>query len=186
MFRSARIVVRGALFFVALAGSPVAAQKAPQVGELVEARIVGPADPELGHFCRAWLGAVAGDTLLLNRSESCRTGSHVARLRVHTDDRGSRLQHAGVGLLAGAVVGGLIGRVSAGDGCTIAGCDEGGFAIGVITLVGTVTGALVGVVVGTALPAGRRWVDLEGERPIRVGAFDLRPAVRVSLDERRR
>lgn len=186
MIRGARIVVRGTLLFVALAGRPVAAQQEPQVGELVQARIVGPNDPLLGQFCIAWLGALAGDTLVLNRSESCARGSHVARVRVHSDDRGSRLKHAGVGLLAGAVTGGLIGRIVAGDGCTIPGCDDGGLAIGVITLAGTAAGGLLGVVVGAAMPAGRRWVQLEGERPIRMGSVDLRPTLRVSLDERRR
>ena len=187
MFQGARIVVRGALFFVALAGRPVEAQAVPRVGELVQARIAGPTDPLLGHLCIAWLGAVAGDTLVLNRSESCARGDHVARVRVHTYDRGSRLKHAAVGLVAGAVVGGLFGRVAAGNGCAApGGCDDAGFAVAVITMAGTVTGALVGVVAGALLPAGRRWVDLRGERPIRVGAVELRPALRVSLDERRR
>jgi hypothetical protein len=36
------------------------------------------------------------------------------------------------------------------------------------------------------MPAGRRWVQLDGERTIRVGLVDLHPAVRVSLDERLR
>jgi len=167
--------------------APLRAQHAPRVGELVEARIVGPADPLLGHFCRAWLGAVAGDTLVLNRSESCARGSHVARVRVHTGDRGSRWTHAAIGLVAGAVVGGLAGRTAAGDGCSPpGGCDDGGYVVGILTFVGSATGALSGVAVGAAMPTGRRWVELEGERPIKVGAFDLRPAMRVSLDERRR
>ncbi len=188
MIRGARNVVRGALFLVALAGSPVAAQRVPQVGELVEARIVGPTDPLLGHFCIAWLGAVAGDTLVLNRSESCARGSHVARVRVHTDDRGSRFKHAVLGLIAGSVVGGVIARGLVGDGCVNAGCDvhDAGYVSGAATAAGVAVGALLGVAAGALLPAGRRWVDLRGERPIRVGAVDLRPALRVSLDDRRR
>jgi len=181
----ARILVREALLFVALAGSPIAAQELPRAGDLVEARIVGPSDSLVGHICFAWLGAVAGDTLVLNRSASCVRGSHVARIRDFTDDRGSRLKHAGIGLLSGAVAGGLVGRLIAGDGCTdMGGCDDAELAIGVITMAGTVAGALVGVVVGVAMPAGRRWVQLDGERPIRVGSVDLRPAIRLSLDER--
>ena len=127
-----------AVWLVLAFAASSAAQSAPPVGVLVEARIVR-SDSVLGQLCTAWLGAVAGDTLVLNRSASCARGGHVARVRVHTDDRGSRLKHAGVGLLAGAL-----------------------------------------------LPAGRRWVDLPGELQIRVGAFDLRPAIRVALDERRR
>jgi hypothetical protein len=167
--------------------APAGAQRTPRVGELVEARIVGESDSLRGQACTAWLGALAGDTLVLNRSASCPRGSHDARVRIHTDDHGSRLKHAGVGLLAGAVTGGLFGRIVAGDGCTVpGGCDDAGFAIGVITMAGTMAGALVGVVVGVAMPAGRRWVQLDGERTIRVGLVDLHPAVRVSLDEPRR
>lgn len=187
MSRIARIAGRGALLLVTVAQRPVAAQNLPRVGELVEARIVGPSDSLAGKRCTAWIGAVAGDTLLLNRSASCAPGSHLARIRAHTDDRGSRLKHAGVGLLAGALVGGSIGRIMAGDGCTRpGGCDDREFAIGVITLAGTVTGGLVGGLLGLAMPAGRRWIEMRGERPIRVGAVDVRPAIRVSLDERRR
>ena len=170
-----------------MVAAPAQAQRVPRVGELVEARIVGESDSVAPQLCRAWIGAVAGDTLVLNRSASCARGSHVARVRLHTDDRGSRLKHAGVGLLAGAVTGGLMGRLSAGNGCTNGGgCDDAGFAIGVITMAGTVAGAVVGVVVGVAMPAGRRWVQLEGERPIRAASIDFRPTVRVSLDERPR
>ena len=175
------------LLLVVSLGARAAAQRVPRVGELVEARIVGQSDSVPVQLCRAWIGAVAGDTLVHNRSASCSKGVHVARVRLHTDDRGSRLKHAGVGLLAGGVTGGILGRLSVGNGCVDpGGCDDAGFAIGVITMVGTMAGALVGVVVGVAMPAGRRWVQLEGERPIRVGSVGLRPAMRVSLDERRR
>jgi hypothetical protein len=167
-------------------GVPARAQKSPRVGELIEAHIVGDADTPSGQVCRAWLGAVAGDTLLLNRSASCMTGRHVAHVRVHRDDRGSRLTHAAVGLVVGAVVGGVIGRASAGA-CGPTGCgDDAGYVTGIRTLVYGVTGALAGVVVGTALPAGPRWIDLSGEHPIRVGSLDLRPALRLSLGERLR
>ena len=176
-----------AVSLVIVLGTPSAAQRAPRVGELVEARIVGQSDSVSAQLCKAWIGAVVGDTLVLNRSSSCARGSHVARVRIHTDDHGSRLKHAGVGLLAGAVTGGLFGRIVAGDGCTDpGGCDDAGFAIGVITMAGTMAGALVGVLVGVAMPAGRRWVQLQGDRPIRVGSVDLRPTVRLSLDARPR
>ena len=184
---SARRLSTAVVLFSTWLGAPALAQNSPHVGELVEARIVGQSDSVADQLCNAWLGAVVGDTLVLNRSASCARGSHVARVRVHTDDRGSRLKHVGVGLLAGAVAGGLVGRIMAGDGCTgPGGCDDAGLAIGVITMVGTVAGALAGVVVGVAMPAGRRWVQLQGDRPIRVGSVDLRPAFRVSLDERSR
>jgi hypothetical protein len=173
--------------FVLACAAPAAAQRAPHVGELVEARIVGQSDSVSAELCKAWIGAVVGDTLVLNRASSCARGSHVARVRIHTDDHGSRLKHAGVGLLAGAVTGGLFGRIVAGDGCTDpGGCDDAGFAIGVITMAGTMAGALVGVLVGVAMPAGPRWVQLQGDRPIRDGSVELRPTVRLSLDARPR
>ena len=169
-----------------MVAAPASAQRVPRVGELVEARIVADSD-SVRQPCRAWIGAVAGDTLVLNRSAGCVKGTYVARVRAYTDDHGSRLKHTGVGLLAGAVTGGLVGRLMAGDGCTYpGGCDDAGFAIGVITMAGTVAGAAVGVVVGVAMPAGRRWVQLDGERPIRMGSVDVRPAVRLSLDDRLR
>ena len=171
---------------VLAAATRAQAQRTPRVGELVEARIVGESDSLAGRLCQAWLGAVAGDTLVLNRSASCPRGSHDARVRIYTDDRGSRLKHAGVGLLAGAVTGGLFGRLAAGDGWSVPGCDDGDFVVGVLTMVGTAAGAIVGVVVGVAMPAGRRWVQLDGEHTIRVGSVGLHPAVRVSLDERPR
>ena len=166
---------------------PAGAQ-APRVGELVEARIVGPADTVAGQLCRAWIGAFAGDTLVLNRSASCARGTRLARVRVYSDDHGSRLKHTGIGFLAGAVAGGVFGRIVAGNGCGSAGfCgDDAGYAIGIITMVGTAAGALVGTVLGVAMPAGRRWIQLDGERPIRVGALELRPALRVSTDDRLR
>jgi hypothetical protein len=181
---TALIVVLGLMV-----ASPAFAQRTPRVGELVEARILGESDSLTRPPCSAWIGAVAGDTLVLNRSASCARGDHVARVRVYTDDRGSRLKHTGIGFLAGAVTGGIVGRLAAGSGCTNGGgCDKGdaGLAIGVITLAGTVAGALVGVAVGVAMPAGRRWVQLQGERPIRAASIDQRPAVRLSLGERPR
>ena len=90
---------------------------------------------------------------------------------------------------AGGVIGGVIARSSVGDGCTNGrGCDtqDAGYVSGAATGAGVVVGALIGTVAGVALPAGRRWVDVGNERPIRVGSLDLRPAIRVSLDERRR
>ena len=168
-------------------GAAARAQDAPRAGEIVEARIVGPSDPMLGHFCIAPVGGVVRDTLLLARSANCSSGSHLARVRVSRGDAGGRFEHAALGLLIGAVTGGVIGRIAAGNGCTNSGpCDDAGFAIGAITVVGVGTGALIGVVAGAIMPAGPRWVDVQGDRPIRVGGLDLRPVVRVSLGARRR
>ena len=189
MSRSAHFVVRGALFLATVAGSPVLAQEVPQVGELVQARIVRPTSQVTEGACSAPLAGFEGDTLVLAAQWSCPRGSYVANLRVARGDNGSRLAHAVLGLVAGGVIGGVIARSSVGDGCTNGGgCDtqDAAYVSGVATGAGVVVGALIGTVVGVALPAGRRWVDVGNQRPIRVGALDLRPAIRVSLDERRR
>ena len=179
MILHARIVVRGALLFGALAGNPVAAQESPRSGVSVEARIVGPDDPLLGHLCFAVLGAVVGDTLLLEHSKNCAAGNHVAHVRYSPIDPGIRLKHAGLGMLIGAVAGGLIGRATA--ACRIDGCDKlDARSMNVVT--GVMAGSAAGMLVGVAWPVRERWTDLGGERLIRVGSFDFRPAIRVSLD----
>jgi len=185
--RMARGLCGVALLVATSFAAPARAQNAPRAGEIVEARIVGPSDPMLGHFCIAPVGGAVGDTLLLARTANCSSGSHLARVRVSRGDYGGRFEHTALGLLIGAVTGGLIGRIAAGNGCADSGpCDDAGFAIGAITVVGVGTGALIGVVAGAVMPAGPRWVDVEGDRAIRVGSLDLRPAVRVSLGARRR
>lgn len=188
MTRSAGIVARGALCFVAFVSSSLAAQEVPRTGELVQARIVGPTSQLSGASCSAPVATFDGDTLVLAAQWSCPRGNYLADLRIARGGRGSRLAHAALGLIAGGVIGGVIARSSVGDGCTNAGCDlqDAGYVSGAATAAGVAVGALIGTVVGAVLPAGKRWVDIGRERPIRVGALALRPAVRVSIDERRR
>jgi hypothetical protein len=171
------------IFFTILAFSAPAAAQSPRVGELVEARIVGPTDPLFGRSCSAELGAVLGDTLLLERSENCSAGSHLAHVRYSRIDRGVRLRRAGLGMLIGAVAGGVIGYVSA--GCRIEGCDLSDARSMNAGAGGLLFGA-IGTLVGVAWPVHERWTELEGDRQIRVGSFDLRPAIRLSLEERSR
>ena len=167
-------------------GARAGAQDAPRAGEIVEARIVGPPGPMLGHFCIAPAGGVVRDTLLLAKSANCSGGSHLARMRVSRGDAGSRLEHAGIGFLIGAVAGGVVGRLTA-RGCVTQGCGEdAGLVAAVHTVLGSAVGGVAGAVVGASRPAGPQWIDIEGDRPIRVGGLDLRPAVRVSLGARRR
>ena len=94
------------------------------------------------------------------------------------------MKHTAIGLIIGAVAGGVIGR---GGGCGSLGCSaDDRYVRGIKTTVYAATGALVGAAAGAIMPAGRRWIELEGDRPIRVGSLELHPAIRVSLDERRR
>jgi hypothetical protein len=73
-----------------------------------------------------------------------------------------------------------------GDGCSVGDCGDNNLATGVATMAGAAGGGLLGALIGASLPAGPRWIEMAGERPIRVGSFDLRPTIRVSLDERSR
>ena len=98
----------------------------------------------------------------------------------------SPLAHTALGLVGGAVAGGLFARLSAGDGCVIdAVCDDGDYVVGIMTMAGTVGGAVVGAVVGALLPAGPRWLRDTATRPLRVAGVELRPELRVSFDDRR-
>jgi hypothetical protein len=165
--RGARPFVR-ALLLITSMGAALEAQGVPRVGELVQARVIRPNEADES-WCTAPVTAVEGDTLVLTANWSCPRGTYVTDWRVARGDHGSRLTHTVLGLVGGAVIGGLVGRISAGDGCSIDGCDDGALAVGVITVVGAATGALIGTVAGAALPAGQRWEYGESRRPIRVG-----------------
>ena len=111
--------------------------------------------------CEGTVAASTGDTLLIAPSKTCAiNGSlrqEVSALHIEAGNRGSRGNHLLYGILIGAVTGGVIGRVVAGDGCRIPGCDDAGFAVGVITTEGIALGTIVGGVVGLILPAGTQW-----------------------------
>ncbi|HEV7990299.1 MAG TPA: hypothetical protein VGP25_00645 [Gemmatimonadaceae bacterium] len=158
----------------------------PRPGDRVEFRIAGPDGAPVGLLCDGRVAAVVRDTIVLGHSATCPPGAYAGELRIARDDRGSRLGHMGLGLLGGALVGGVLARVAAGDGCVIDGCDEGGFAVGVITLAGTATGALIGTVVGAVLPAGTQWLTERAPRSLRVAGLDIHPQLRVSFGERHR
>jgi len=128
---------------------------------------------------------VVGDTIVLGQPRSCPLGSYVADLRVARGDRGSRLAHTGIGFVGGALAGGVIARISAGDGCQIEGCDDGDLVIGIMTVVGTAAGAVIGALVGAALPAGPQWLTETATRPLRVAGVNVHPELRLSFDERR-
>ena len=131
------------------AGTPHAlasAQESPALrhGERVEVRIVGQQPSPAGVWCAASVADAQRDTLLLDRSESCPRGSYLADLRVARGES-SRLSHAVLGTIVGAVAGGLIASGTAGSGCQTDICSDadGGYAAGAQTMAGVVTGALV-------------------------------------------
>jgi hypothetical protein len=114
--------------------------------------------------CEGTVSGFSSDTVLVAADRDCATAAfaptNLSELEIKGGDRGSRLSHFSYGALLGIVVGGVIGRVSAGDGCKVSQCDDAGFAIGVITMVGATVGGAIGAGVGLAIPAGRPWVPL--------------------------
>ena len=175
------------LLFLAVAPSRRAAAQdgpTPQPGERVQVRIVGPETSLVGVRCEGWVDAVAGDSIVLGRHRDCPRGSHVAVLRAARGHRGSRLAHAGLGLLGGGLVGGIIGRVAAGDGCRISPCDDGELAVAILTVGGAAAGAAVGALIGALRPAGPQWLTETVTRPLRVAGLDVRPGVHVSVGGR--
>jgi hypothetical protein len=157
----------------------------PRAGDHVRVRVTSPPDGPVGLQCEAPVAAVVADTLALARAGRCPAGAYVGRVEVWRGDRGSRAAHASVGLVGGAVLGGLAGRLIVGDGCRVAGCD-GGTSVAIFTVLGGAAGALVGGVVGALLPAGPQWVPAGGARPVRVAGLAVRPALRVALGPRPR
>jgi len=135
--------------------------------------------------CEARVSEVRGDTLTVtnvSRWGGCPrqtyAPSDVASLEVSRGHRGSRLAHAGIGLLGGALVGGTLGWALIGDGCETSGCDDGDLAVAIVTFLGVVTGGVTGTIVGVALPAGPKWAPLSADTPVRVAGLALRPSVR--------
>ena len=135
--------------------------------------------------CEARVSEVRADTLTVanvSRWGGCPrqayAPSDLASVEISRGHRGSRLAHAGIGLLGGAAVGGTLAWALIGDGCAASGCDDGDLAVAVFTFIGVVTGGVTGTIVGAALPAGPRWAPLPTETPVRVAGLALRPSIR--------
>ena len=169
-----------------IAGAPTLAaaqgEPTPRPGEQVQVRVVGPATAPVGVRCAGSVAALAGDTVVLGQPRTCPAGSYDADLRIARGHHGSRLAHTALGLVGGAVAGGIIGRLSAGDGCVVEGCDDGDLVVAIKTVIGTAAGGVIGAVVGAFLPTGPRWLTETATRPVRVGRLELHPELRVSFD----
>ena len=159
---------------------------APRPGEQVRVRIVSSETARIGTMCAGSVAAVVGDTVVLGQPRSCPGGSHVAELRIGRGDRGSRLAHTALGFVGGALAGGILMRIAVGDGCQSDVCApaDGAYVASIATAVGAAAGAVIGALVGVALPAGPKWLDATNAGPLRVAGVELRPGVRVSLDDR--
>jgi hypothetical protein len=160
----------------------------PRAGERVRVRIVGSETASIGLRCTGSVAAVDEDTVVLGQPRTCPVGLHLADLRVARGSHGSRLAHAALGFVGGALAGGILARISAGDGCAGEGCTpaEGAYSVAIVTAIGTGVGAAVGTLIGIALPAGPKWLDATATGPLRVAGVEVRPGVRVSFDERAR
>ncbi|MGZ3374727.1 MAG: hypothetical protein ACXU9O_15225 [Gemmatimonadaceae bacterium] len=116
--------------------------------------------------CEGTVFGTVADTILIKPEYGClkenSARTEISEVHIEGKNRGSRLQHFVYAALIGAIAGGVIGRLVAGDGCTMPICDDGEFAIGVITTAGVAVGATAGGAVGLALPAGRQWQHLSG------------------------
>ena len=158
----------------------------PRAGEQVRVRIVSSETATIGLRCAGSVAAVVGDTVVLGQPRTCPGGSHLAELSVSRGSHGSRLAHTALGFVGGALAGGILARISAGDGCTGEGCTpaEGAYAVTIMTVIGTAAGAVVGALIGAALPAGPRWLEATAPRPLVVAGLEVRPGVRVSFDDR--
>jgi hypothetical protein len=60
-------------------------------------------------------------------------------------------------------------------------CDDGEWEVALLTIAGTGAGAVIGALVGAALPAGPQWLIGTTRRPARIGRLEVHPAVRVSF-----
>jgi len=156
---------------------PAAPTQAVRPGERLRFRFAPLDTHARPRRCSARVVRLAGDTVVVGATAGqCPRGdvpaTTITALEVARGSHGSRLAHTVVGMVVGATVGGLAGRLYAGNGCqsSVPQCDDGGFAIGVITLLGVGVGAVGGGFVGLVLPAGPRWVPTFGTPPLRVTA----------------
>jgi len=158
-----------ALLIAAASATAQGSAVGPRAGATVRFKIVDRTSERIQPTSRTCEGAVFGtvaDTILIKPEYGClkenSERTEISDVHIEGKNRGSRLQHFVYVALIGAVAGGVIGRLVAGNGCTMSICDDGEFAIGVITTAGVAVGATAGGAVGLALPAGRQWQRLSG------------------------
>jgi hypothetical protein len=164
----------------------VRAQDAPTLatGTRVRALVLLAAESSDSVRCESRVVQAVRDTLLLSRVGTCPPGTYNGAVSVLRVDHGPRWRHVAIGFVGGAAIGGIIARLAAGDGCAIDPCDDGGLAVGLMTIGGTVIGAASGLLVGAVLPTGKEWGPAQAVRVLRVGSVTLRPDIRLSLRTR--
>jgi hypothetical protein len=160
-----------------LSATRLAAQSEVTVlpGEPLKLEVVGPSSAPVGAHCAGRVTSVSQDTLIVVAGGSCARGSYLADLRVIRGDRGSRVDHVGVGALAGVLVGALVGRAGAKTDPNTGRISQGPM------WAGAALGAAAGGAVGYLLPAGPAWVRAGSPRPLRVIGLEVRPGLEVAL-----
>jgi hypothetical protein len=134
--------------------------------------------------CESRVVQAVGDTLLLSRVGTCQLGTYNGAVSVLRVDHGSRWKHVAIGFASGAAIGGIAARLAAGDGCVSDPCDDGGLAVGLMTIGGIVIGGASGLLVGAVLPTGMEWGPAQAVRVLRVGSVTFRPDIRLSVRTR--
>jgi len=160
----------------------VRAQEAPTLTAGTHVRAIVPltANAPDPLRCESTVVQAARDTLLLSRVGTCPLGTYNGAVSVLFVDHGSRSKHVAIGIASGAVIGGIIARLVAGNRCADDPCDVQ-TAVGFMTIGGAVIGAASGLLIGARLPAGQEWGPAHAVRVLRVGSVILRPDIRLSL-----
>lgn len=146
----------------------------------------------VGRVTRGSAAPAAGDTLGIaaeDGREACPRGTYPAAdlvgVSVVRADRGSQAATVGVALLAGVVVGAVMGRVGLYELCQLALCKDGGSTARLVTAGGAGGGGIVGLVVGAEQPAGPEWMEVPIAGPIHVAGWRVTPGLRVAVAPRR-
>jgi hypothetical protein len=118
-----------------------------------------------GRLVVGHLSNLAADSLIIDRCTSCDrlrySTREISRLEVLRGS--SRGKHFAVGLLFGAFAGLIAAVLVDAQSCHSDGC---GLGVGAF-LIGPPEGALIGGIIGFALPAGQRWEPVAVQRAVR-------------------
>lgn len=138
-----------------------------------------------GRWCLGRVGRIDADSLIIASSPGCAAGalSNAERtgLQVMRGDRGSRLGHFAIGLVTGALVGGVGGMLLAPNDCPTSSCWFRGLDVVLYGTVGALGGMAAGAVTGFVWPSGPTWLPVVETRTVRLGGLSLRPALGVAF-----
>lgn len=153
-----------------------------RLGDTVQVRARNPTSPlGIETTCVGAVGALRPDTIYVTRSNACGP-RHIERvdlksLRVARGSAGSRLDHLAKGMLIGGMVTGVASAaIVAGSPCSV--CDDD-YPLVFAAALGGAVGVLAGGLLGLALPAGPRWLNVSDPPAIRIAGYTLRPGLQI-------